>query len=112
MAEVKTGHNIEVIGKPMCATGNGVISIEVIKFAPWFEMTWNRQRLTHGVTAKPLGSLVVEIPVDGVLPNESITPDQLSELLAEVMRAVLPTCGIFVGAVEDDFGLDKKEEDF
>lgn len=112
MAQVKTNYSVEIADKPACATGEGVVSVEIIKFAPWFEMTWNRQKLTHGVTAKPARPLVVDIPVEGALPGEVITPSQLSELLVELMRAMLLTCGVFVESVEDDFGYSKKTEDF
>lgn len=111
MAEVKTEYVVGIASDPAGATGEGVVRVEVLKFAPWFEMTWNRQKLTHGITAKPLGSLVVEIPIEGVSLGDVITPDQLAKLLVGLISTVLPTCRIFVDAVEDDFGINK-EEDF
>ena len=112
MAEMKSRHNITIAEAPTFATGDGVVKVEVVKFAPWFEMHWNRQGLTHGVTAQPSGSLVVEVPVEGVTPGGVITVDQLAVLLVGLMEAVIPTCRVFIEAVEDDFGIDREEKDF
>ena len=110
MAEVLTEHSIIIAGDPKFATGDGIIKVEVTKLAPWFDMTWNRQKLTHGITAQPSGSLVVEIPVEGVAQGGVITPEQLAELLVGLMSTVLPTCNVFVGAVEDEFGHSDKKD--
>ena len=114
MAETKAEYKVEVANKPALATGDGVVKVEITKFAPWFSVSWNRQGLTHGITAIPSGSLVVEVPVEGVTPGGVITPEQLAELLVGLMSAVLPTCKVFIESVEDDFGIDgeKKLEDF
>ena len=110
MAEVLTEHSIVIAEEPKFATKDGIVAVEVQKFAPWFSISWNRQQLTHGVTAVPSGSLVVEIPVEGVAQGGVITPEQLAELLVGLMSAMLPTCNVFVEAVEDEFGHSEKKD--
>ena len=113
MAEITSEHNISIAVNPSTATKEGVVAVEVVKFAPWFSISWNRQQLTHGITAVPSGSLVVEIPVEGVAQGGVITPEQLAELLVDLMSTVLPTCNVFVEAVENEFGhVSNKMEDF
>lgn len=111
MAEVKSEH-VTIIANNGPATKDGTVIVEVTKFAPWFEMHWNRQGLTHGITAIPSGTLLVEVPVEGVLEGGHITPDQLAELLVGLMNTVLPTCKVFVESVEEDFGFDSEKKDF
>lgn len=107
--EVKTEYEVSVSPG---AVGDGVVRLQVLKAAPWFEMTWNRQKLTHGITVQPSGSLIVEVPVEGASPDSPLTVGQLAELLTQTMEAVLPTCKVFIESVGEDFGMDKKEEDF
>lgn len=107
--ELVTEHEL-TIGRSL-ACEDGAVLIEITKMAPWFSVSWNRQGLTHGVTARPYGFLMVKIPVEGVSPDTPLTVGQLAELLTQTMEAVLPTCKVFIEAVEDDFGMDK-EEDF
>ena len=88
MAEVKAGHNVTIVDSLSPATKDGTVLMEVVKLAPWFEMHWNRQRLTHGITAIPSGTLMIEVPIDGVVRGEAITPGHLAELLVGLMIIV------------------------
>ena len=112
MAEVVKEHELTIRAGSSSACEDGAVLVEVTKLAPWFSMSWNRQGLTHGITARPYGSLMVKIPVEGVSPDTPLTVDQLAELLTQTMEAVLPTCKVFIEAVEDDFGIDREEKDF
>ena len=114
MAEIKPEHELTMRAGSSSACEDGAVLIEVTKLAPWFTMSWNRQGLTHGITARPYGFLMVKVPVEGVLPDSPLTVGQLAELLTQTMEVVLPTCKVFIEAVEDDFGFDSKEktEDF
>lgn len=114
MAEIKKEHNIIISKISVPAIRDDMVLLEIVKLAPWFEIHWNRQRLTHGITVIPSGTFTVEIPVDGVVPGEPVTPGQLADLLIGLMSTILPTCKVFVESVEDDFGFDseKKKEDF
>ena len=114
MAEVTKEHELTMRAGSSSACEDGAVLIEVTKLAPWFSMSWNRQGLTHGITARPYGFLMVRIPVEGVSPDSPLTVGQLAELLTQTMEAVLPTCRVFIESVEDDFGIDRdsKEEDF
>jgi len=112
MAKVKEEHEVTIVASNVPATKDGTVIIEIIKFAPWIETNWDRQRLTTGVTARPSRLLEVEIPVEGVVAGTPLNPGQLAELLKQIMLTVLPTCEVFVETVEEEYGRKKKEEDF
>ena len=107
MSEVKTEYEVSVSPE---AVGDGMVRLQVLKMAPWFEITWNRQHLTHGISVAPSNILQVDVPVEGVSPDTPLTVDQLAELLTKTMEAVLPTCKVFIESVEDDFGIEKVED--
>ena len=111
MAELNEEHALTIGRSSACK--DGAVLIEVVKFAPWFEVVWNREKLTTGITARPYGFLMAKIPVDGVSAENPLTLKQLAELLTHLMESVLPTCRVFIESVEDDFGYDsEKAEDF
>ena len=110
MAELNEEHALTIGRSSACE--EGAVLIEVTKFAPWFEVTWNREKLTTGITARPYGFLMAKIPVEGASAENPLTLEQLAELLAHLMESVLPTCKVFIEAVEDDFGFDSEEKDF
>jgi len=112
--ELVEEHELTMRAGSSSACEDGAVLIEITKLAPWFSVSWNRQGLTTGVTARPYGFLMVKIPVEGASSDKPLTVGQLAELLTKTMEAVLPTCKIFVESVEDDFGFDseKKQEDF
>lgn len=110
MAELVEEHSLTMRAGSSSACEDGGVLIEVTKFAPWFTVSWNRQQLTHGITARPYGFLMVKIPVEGVSSDNPLTVDQLAELLTQTMEAVLPTCKVFIESVEEDFGMSKKED--
>lgn len=112
MAEVVETHELTMRAGSSSACEEGVVLIEVTKLAPWFSMSWNRQGLTHGITARPYGFLMVEVPVEGASSDKPLTVGQLAELLTKTMEAVLPTCKVFIESVEADFGIDNEKKDF
>jgi len=108
MAELNEEHALTIGRSSACE--DGAVLIEVTKFAPWFEVTWNREKLTTGITARPYGFLLAKIPVEDVSAENPLTLDQLAELLTHLMESVLPTCRVFIESVENDFGHEENKD--
>ena len=99
---------METVEIKSTAIGDEIVYFQVSKIACWPEVSANRHKLNTGVTVEPVGSLIVEMPLEDVAPETNLNTNELAQLLQETLKLVLPTCKVFVQEAEDDF----KGEDF
>ena len=104
MTEKQEEYAVQIKMPESLAVADGKIRVIVEKLAVWINAVRDYQKLNVGATVAPLGAMVVEIPVDGVVAHESLSPEQLAETLVKLLEMAIPACRVFVGQVEDDFG--------
>lgn len=106
--EEKAEYAVEIA--PKVAVGDGFIEAKVVKFGVWDTISWNRQKTTVGANYEPYSKLVVRFPIKDTARGQPITPEQVAVLLEQAMRAVLPSCKVFVTEAAMDFGYQEEEE--
>ena len=93
------------------AVGDGYVEMLVLKAAAWPTVVHNYSKVNLGPTMAPYGSLVVRIPVEGVQAGQPLTVAQMAVIFEQALQMSLPACGVFIAAVEDDFGYEPAQEE-
>jgi len=83
---------------------DGHVRVQIEKAGCWISAVRQYQKVNTGVTVIPVGELLLNIPLPEDFSGDILTVEALGEVLSHLLETVLPTCQVFIGQVEDDFG--------
>ena len=83
---------------------DGAIQLRVEKLGAWVNAQRDYQKLNVGTTMVPHGTILVNVPIAGMVAGQEVPPPVIAEMLTHLLEMSLPACRVFVGQVEDDFG--------
>jgi len=105
-------HTVTIAAEQPPPLEDGLVRVMLVKAHTWIDVVWNYNKARLGFTLLPTSHGFVDVPVEGVVQGQPLTPDQMAALLEGALRMVIPACRVFVAATQDDYGADTTDLEF